>query len=102
MKKPKHTLKEYQEISADAWSIFKQYFPDDADTSDFTLSISDYDSKYKANPRLYTFWMQMMRVFFSELCELKHDENPKLYEFYCHIDRIYQSELKKWKEEGKL
>lgn len=67
----KHTLSEYQQISSDAWVIFKKYFPDDADTSTFADDVHIYDGKYNKNPRTYEFAQKLMRVFSQELNELK-------------------------------
>lgn len=71
MKTPKHTLDEYRNISADVWNVFKKYFDDDADTDSYTYDVDALEKKYKSNPRLYEFYMNLTRVYFKELHELK-------------------------------
>ena len=77
MKRPIHTISEYQQISADVWQIFKKYFPDDADTSSFTEEVGKLDKKYHDNPRMYDFMQRLLRVYFQELNELKELRDGK-------------------------
>lgn len=71
MKRKLHTIGEYQQISADVWGIFKKYFPVDANTDTFAEDIHEFDLKYKENPRTYEFAQKLLKVYFTELNELK-------------------------------
>lgn len=71
MKRPIHTISEYQEISADVWKIFKKYFPAGSDTTSFTDDVHILDEKWGKNPRTYEFMQKLLRVYFQELNELR-------------------------------
>lgn len=71
MKKPIHTIDEYQAISADVWQIFKKYFPDNTDNCDeVAADIHKLDTKYKKDVRQYCFMQKLLRVYYEELDEL--------------------------------
>ena len=71
MQRKIHTISEYQGISADVWTVFKKYFPADADTTDFVKDVDTMEKKYSGNPRTYEFFQKLLRVYFQELNELK-------------------------------
>ncbi|MBQ1293181.1 MAG: hypothetical protein IIY21_04040 [Clostridiales bacterium] len=71
MKKKIHTIDEYRQISADVWLIFRRYFPNGADLTDFTKDVDALEKKYKPDVRQYCFFQELMRVYFHELNELK-------------------------------
>ena len=101
------TIDDYKQVSADVWTVFKKYFPADADTTDFTDDVHKLDLKYKPEftdnvheldlkckpeftedvhkldlkytPELrqYCFMRQLLKVYFDELNELKGVRNVK-------------------------
>ena len=62
-----HSIDEYKQISGDVWTIFKTYFPKDADTSTFAEDIHKLDVKYKSDP----FMQKLLKVYFDELKDMK-------------------------------
>jgi hypothetical protein len=67
MKDKNHSIEEYKQISGDVWTIFKTYFPEDADISSFADEVHKLDLKYKSDP----FMQKLLKVYFDELKELK-------------------------------
>lgn len=65
-----HSLEEYKQISGDIWTLFKTYFPKDADTDSFAKDVHDLDQKYKGQNG-YLFMQKLLKVYFDELKELK-------------------------------
>lgn len=75
MKKNVYKIEDYRGISADVWTVFKNYFPEDADTSSFVKDVHALDEKYKKDERQYRFMQKLLKVYFDELNELKGFEN---------------------------
>lgn len=73
MKQPKHTVSEYQVISADVWALFKKYFTPEADWNAYMDDIDVLVKKYNSNPRLYEFFNKLLRVYAVELEEMYKD-----------------------------
>ena len=71
------TIDDYRQVSADVWTVFKKYFPADADTTDFADDVHKLDLKYKPELRQYCFMRQLLKVYFDELNELKGVRNVK-------------------------
>ena len=71
--KSRLSVSAYCEISADIWSIFKKYAPDDADLMTFTDDVHALDQKYHEAGDLdaYRFMQKLLKVYFDELNELK-------------------------------
>lgn len=63
-------IKEYQEISADVWSVFKKYLPEESDSRAFADDVHELDQKYQDSPR-YRFMQKLLKVYFDELREAK-------------------------------
>lgn len=75
--KSRLSVSAYCEISADIWSIFKKYAPDDADLTTFTEDVHKLDQKYHEAGDLdaYRFMQKLMKVYFDELGVIKNGEN---------------------------
>lgn len=80
MKNKAHKIEEYRGISADVWTVFKKYFPEDADTDTFIQDVDALDKKYRQDVRQYCFMKKLLKVYFDELNELKGLKNGGIKE----------------------
>lgn len=63
-------IKIYQGISADVWTIFKKFLPEDSDLDEFTDQVSSLTKKYKGTEE-YEFMQKLLKVYFDELNRVK-------------------------------
>ena len=69
-------IKQYQEISADVWGIFKKYASNDTDLGSFSDDVHALDQKYHEMDDLdaYRFMQKLLKVYFDELGRLRNEQ----------------------------
>ena len=63
-------IKNYQQISADIWNIFKKYLPSDADLGSFADDVHQLTEKY-GDSEYRDFMQKLLKVYFDELNRIK-------------------------------
>ena len=63
-------IKEYQAISADVWSVFKKYLPEEVSSAAFADDVHILDQKYDKSPKK-RFMQKLLKVYFDELREVR-------------------------------
>ena len=63
-------IKQYQQISADIWNIFKKYLPSDADLGSFADDVHQLTEKY-GDTEYREFMQKLLKVYFDELNRIK-------------------------------
>ena len=63
-------IKNYQQISADIWNIFKKYLPSDADLGSFADDVHQLTEKY-GDTEYREFMQKLLKVYFDELNRIK-------------------------------
>ena len=63
-------IKNYQQISADVWNIFKKYLPADADLGSFAEDVHQLTEKYGDSDHR-GFMQRLLKVYFDELNRIK-------------------------------
>lgn len=66
----KTDIKEYHEITTDAWKIFKKYHDAGVNAETFAEDVHELDQKYK-DAAGYSFMQKLLKVYFDELREVR-------------------------------